>query len=240
MTIDNKPKATNNCFNLGLKHTDEIYTSYILACEFVEKFLTQDDKQARILCPCDTVKSNIFKALKDKGFVNVDLAQDFYNSELLNSYDIVITNPHLSCKKETFELLSRLTCRVYLIYSTSITNGLVERLPFLTKKKRLLTHILKTPEGKRWSNATQRIEAIFLSLNDYRIKQDLTQFKSPVRKYDGAANVFCLPRYLIHHPINQDIVLIEVVGKTGDYRKLAYIAPTVDLNHPGAFIEYVI
>lgn len=84
---------------------DEFYTPYDIAVALVkpfEKWLVGK----KIICPCDSEWSNIYKHLKSLGY-DVTIAQEF-NNTLFNEmdyskYDVVITNPPWSKTREFFQ-----------------------------------------------------------------------------------------------------------------------------------------
>ena len=77
---------------------DEWYTSPKLAKEFIDFHWKYIKKFKKIICPCDTEESYIYRELKARG-CDVDCCVDMWNCKYEN-YDLVITNPPFSmaCK----------------------------------------------------------------------------------------------------------------------------------------------
>ena len=75
---------------------DEFYTLYKDARKGLSPF---DLRGKRIICPCDTEESNIYKYLKDEG---LDVEHDCreWRDVDYSRYDIVITNPPFSQARE--------------------------------------------------------------------------------------------------------------------------------------------
>ena len=80
--------------NHGLKKDDEWYTSPKLAKEFIDVHWKYIKKFKKIICPCDTEESYIYRELKSRG-CDVDCCVDMWNCKYEN-YDLVVTNPPFS------------------------------------------------------------------------------------------------------------------------------------------------
>ena len=95
------------------KGGDEFFTLY----ETAHKELMKYDKylkDKKIICPCDTRKSNIYKYLKNMGYtVNCD-SKEWRNVDY-SKYDIVITNPPFSQFKEFILKLNELNIDYIMI-----------------------------------------------------------------------------------------------------------------------------
>lgn len=92
---------------------DEFYTKWETAKQMIDPFLKYL-KGKRIICPCDTEESQIFKYLKFKK-LNVSCCMSF-NIDYSN-YDVVITNHPWSKTKKFFEAISG---KKYLIIGNAI------------------------------------------------------------------------------------------------------------------------
>ena len=80
--------------NRGWKKDDEWYTSPKLAKEFIDFHWKYIKKFKKIICPCDTEESYIYRELKSRG-CDVDCCVDMWNCKYEN-YDLVVTNPPFS------------------------------------------------------------------------------------------------------------------------------------------------
>lgn len=69
---------------------DECYTPVKTAEDFVTKYLYLL-KDKKVILPCDTEKSELFKACRRHN-INCDIAQDMYGVDY-SKYDLVFTNP---------------------------------------------------------------------------------------------------------------------------------------------------
>lgn len=80
---------------------DEFYTMYRdVSCE-LHKY---DLRGKKIICPCDTYKSEIYKYLKDCRY-DVDKEGKEWRNVDYSKYDIVITNPPFSSVREFIRAL---------------------------------------------------------------------------------------------------------------------------------------
>lgn len=73
---------------------DEWYTSPKLAKEFIDFHWKYIKNFKKIICPCDTKESYIYRELKSRG-CDVDCCVDMWNCKYEN-YDLVVTNPPFS------------------------------------------------------------------------------------------------------------------------------------------------
>ena len=73
---------------------DEWYTSPKLAKEFIDFHWKYIKKFKKIICPCDTEESYIYRELVARG-CDVDCCVDMWNCKYEN-YDLVVTNPPFS------------------------------------------------------------------------------------------------------------------------------------------------
>ena len=80
---------------------DEFFTMYKDAVRELHKY---DLRGKRIICPCDTRNSNIYKYLKDC-YYNVKCDSTEWRNVNYSKYDIVITNPPFSQVREFIQRL---------------------------------------------------------------------------------------------------------------------------------------
>lgn len=95
-TINNAIYKTNG-------KNDECYTPrYVVEC--IIPFIP---KSSVIWCPFDTKESFFVKVLKENGFKviysHISMGQDFYNYEPKEHWDVMISNPPFTNKKQIFE-----------------------------------------------------------------------------------------------------------------------------------------
>ena len=83
---------------------DEWYTSPKLAKEFIDVHWKYIKKFKKIICPCDTEESYIYRELKSRG-CDVDCCVDMWNCKYEN-YDLVVTNPPFSMAGKWFKWLN--------------------------------------------------------------------------------------------------------------------------------------
>ena len=83
---------------------DEWYTSPKLAKEFIDVHWKYIKKFKKIICPCDSEESYIYRELKARG-CNVDCCMDMWNCKYEN-YDLVVTNPPFSMAGKWFKWLN--------------------------------------------------------------------------------------------------------------------------------------
>lgn len=96
-------------FKNSFKIQDEYYTPNMLI-NFLVPFLNKN-KYKTILCPFDNENSNYVKVFKENGlnviYGHINENKDFFNKWWLNyDFDIVITNPPFSKKKEVVQILT--------------------------------------------------------------------------------------------------------------------------------------
>ncbi|EGF5817720.1 sugar-phosphate nucleotidyltransferase [Campylobacter jejuni] len=97
-------------FNNAFKEKDEYYTPFLLI-EFLYPVLKEKDIKT-ILCPFDNKNSNYVKFFKEKGFNvisgHINQSKDFFNEWWLDyEFDILISNPPFSKKKEIIQVLTK-------------------------------------------------------------------------------------------------------------------------------------
>ena len=83
---------------------DEWYTSPKLAKEFIDVHWKYIKKFKKIICPCDTEESYIYRELVARG-CDVDCCMDMWNCKYEN-YDLVVTNPPFSMAGKWFKWLN--------------------------------------------------------------------------------------------------------------------------------------
>ena len=83
---------------------DEWYTSPKLAKEFIDFHWKYIKKFKKIICPCDTEESYIYRELKARG-CDVDCCVDMWNCKYEN-YDLVVTNPPFSMASKWMKWLN--------------------------------------------------------------------------------------------------------------------------------------
>ena len=83
---------------------DEWYTSPKLAKEFIDVHWKYIKKFKKIICPCDTEESYIYRELKSRG-CDVDCCVDMWNCKYEN-YDLVVTNPPFSMARKWMRWLN--------------------------------------------------------------------------------------------------------------------------------------
>ena len=83
---------------------DEWYTSPKLAKEFIDFHWKYIKNFKKIICPCDTEESYIYRELKSRG-CDVDCCVDMWNCKYEN-YDLVVTNPPFSMASKWFKWLN--------------------------------------------------------------------------------------------------------------------------------------
>ncbi len=102
---------------------DEFYTMYKDVVRELHKY---DFRGKKIICPCDTKESNIYKYLKDC-YYDVKQSSTDWRKVDYNKYDIVITNPPFSQVREFIRTLADKKIDFVIIVSDvlrySIKNG---------------------------------------------------------------------------------------------------------------------
>lgn len=83
---------------------DEWYTSPKLAKEFIDIHWKYIKKFKKIICPCDTEESYIYRELVARG-CDVDCCVDMWNCKYEN-YDLVVTNPPFSMASKWMKWLN--------------------------------------------------------------------------------------------------------------------------------------
>jgi hypothetical protein len=92
---------------------DEFYTMYKDVVRELHKY---DLRNKKIICPCDTKESNIYKYLKNC-YYNVENNSKDWRKIDYSQYDIVITNPPFSQVKEFINHL--INCKIDFIIIVS-------------------------------------------------------------------------------------------------------------------------
>lgn len=92
---------------------DEFYTMYKDAVRELHKY---DFRGKKIICPCDTKESNIYKYLKDC-YYNVKCNSKDWRNVDYSQYDIVITNPPFSQVREFIRHLIK--CKIDFVIIVS-------------------------------------------------------------------------------------------------------------------------
>ena len=92
---------------------DEFYTMYKDAVRELHKY---DFRGKKIICPCDTKESNIYKYLKDC-YYNVKCNSKDWRNIDYSQYDIVITNPPFSQVREFIRHLIK--CKIDFVIIVS-------------------------------------------------------------------------------------------------------------------------
>jgi hypothetical protein len=87
-----------------LQKDDEWYTSEELAKEFIDFHWKYIKKFKKIICPCDTEESYIYRELVARG-CDVDCCVDMWNCDYSN-YDLVVTNPPFSMASKWLKWLN--------------------------------------------------------------------------------------------------------------------------------------
>lgn len=102
---------------------DEFYTMYKDVVRELHKY---DFRGKKIICPCDTKESNIYKYLKDC-YYDVKQSSTDWRKVDYSKYDIVITNPPFSQVREFIRTLADKKIDFVIIVSDvlrySIKNG---------------------------------------------------------------------------------------------------------------------
>jgi hypothetical protein len=98
---------TNKAERQGkINPNDEFYTPNYAITPLL-KYLKPN---SLIWCPFDTPQSNFVKILKENGHrvrpTHIEFGDDFFNMELNEDYDYIISNPPYSLKFEVFKKLT--------------------------------------------------------------------------------------------------------------------------------------
>lgn len=117
------PKEIKTCARKT--NDDEFYTLYKDAVRELHKY---DFRGKKIICPCDTKDSNIYKYLKDC-YYDVKCDSKEWRNVDYSKYDIVITNPPFTDAREFIRHLVKIKKDFVIIVSDvlrySIKNGKV-------------------------------------------------------------------------------------------------------------------
>ncbi len=95
---------------------DEFYTMYKDVVRELHKY---DFRGKKIICPCDTKESNIYKYLKDC-YYDVRYSNKDWRSVDYSKYDIVITNPPFSQVREFIRFLVDKDIKFIIIVSDAL------------------------------------------------------------------------------------------------------------------------
>ena len=98
----NKKNRTTNKIIYSVGENDECYTPSWA----VKAILEYIPKEAIIWCPFDTVKSKFVQIIQKTNkviFSHIENGENFYTHEPKEHWDIIISNPPFSNKKEIFE-----------------------------------------------------------------------------------------------------------------------------------------
>lgn len=109
---------------------DEFYTMYKDAVRELHKY---DLRQYRIICPCDTKESNIYKYLKDC-YYNVKHDSREWRKINYDNYDIVITNPPFSQAREFVRYLLSIN-KPFIIIVSDVMRYSIRKGKFLKGEK---------------------------------------------------------------------------------------------------------
>ena len=138
-----------------LKSDDEWYTSPELAKEFIDFHWKYIKNFKKIICPCDTEESYIYRELKARG-CDVDCCLDMWNCKYEN-YDLVVTNPPFSMAGKWMRWLNDVVKIKFIAFcgwSTAVniivTKKYINEI-YLTMSR----HDTKIPEKKHFYNQTK-------------------------------------------------------------------------------------
>lgn len=157
---------------------DEWYTSPKLAKEFIDFHWKYIKKFKKIICPCDTEESYIYRELKSRG-CDVDCCVDMWNCKYEN-YDLVVTNPPFSMASKWMKWLNdvvKIKFISFCSWSTAVKmimrGGYINEI-YLTMsrqdvKTRTKEHFYNRPEGCSWTILSNIDECRELVLNREKI-----------------------------------------------------------------------
>ena len=139
---------------------DEWYTSPKLAKEFIDFHWKYIKKFKKIICPCDTEESYIYRELKSRG-CNVDCCVDMWNCKYEN-YDLVVTNPPFSMASKWMKWLNDVvkikfisfcswSTAVKMIMRGNYINEMYISMSRLSVKTPTKEHFYNRPEGCSWT-----------------------------------------------------------------------------------------
>ena len=138
---------------------DEWYTSPKLAKEFIDVHWKYIKKFKKIICPCDTEESYIYRELKSRG-CDVDCCVDMWNCKYEN-YDLVVTNPPFSMASKWMKWLNDVvkikfisfcswSTAVKMIMRGKYINEMYISMSRFNTKTPTKEHFYNRPEGCSW------------------------------------------------------------------------------------------
>lgn len=160
MSTDDLKRFENN----KLYPNDEYYTMY----EDAEKWLSYYKEYLRgkkIICPCDSMDSNIYKWLKDNKF-NVERdSQDLFKVDY-SKYDIIITNPPFSIFRKIIDFWFEQ--KIDFICIGSNLAGGYKNVNKYMQEKRLFVYDIKITKFYNPYGEIKRVKTyIYTTLRDY-------------------------------------------------------------------------
>ncbi len=112
------------------KKDDEYYTPKWYVDEMLDKV---DLTGKKVICNCDGAHSEIYKAIKERGY-DVDYAEGDYESVDYEQYDIIITNPPFSTFKKFYKDM-KATGKDFIVIGSNLKVGIVEVSADISKQK---------------------------------------------------------------------------------------------------------
>ena len=146
-----------------LKTDDEWYTSPKLAKEFIDVHWKYIKKFKKIICPCDTEESYIYRELVARG-CDVDCCVDMWNCKYEN-YDLVVTNPPFSMASKWMKWLNDVVKIKFISFcgwSTAV--GLLVSSKYISEMYISMTRLnTKTPTKEHFYNRPESCSWVVLS-----------------------------------------------------------------------------
>ena len=178
---------------------DEWYTSPKLAKEFIDVHWKYIKKFKKIICPCDTEESYIYRELKARG-CDVDCCVDMRNCKYEN-YDLVVTNPPFSMTGKWFKWLNNVvkikfisfcgwSTAVGLLVSGKYINEMYISMSRFDSKTKPRECFYNRPEGCSWT--------VLSNIEDCRelvLRREKINIKNE-GKYKGIYHDFLTKNYL--------------------------------------------
>ena len=138
---------------------DEWYTSPKLAKEFIDVHWKYIKKFKKIICPCDTEESYIYRELVARG-CDVDCCVDMWNCKYEN-YDLVVPNPPFSMASKWMKWLNDVvkikfisfcswSTAVKMIMYCKYINEMYISMSRHNTKTPTKKHVYNRPEGCSW------------------------------------------------------------------------------------------
>lgn len=139
---------------------DEWYTSPKLAKEFIDFHWKYIKNFKKIICPCDTEESYIYRELVARG-CDVDCCVDMWNCNYSN-YDLVVTNPPFSMAGKWMKWLNDVvkikfisfcswSTAVKMIMRGKYINEMYITMSRFNAKTRTKEHFYNRPESCSWT-----------------------------------------------------------------------------------------